>query len=151
MTCSSPCSPKQKETQVRFLGKCSLEGSRTLRKLREGVRRNLATAHAAKRQEDWASGPSPSSRWHNTSRDRKWELTTPTPAASVSQGQARKRAGVRRQQLIPLAVRARGSGLVKGIRVKDQLLLTSFLIVFNHMYFLSFLHFYYIYFCNTFV
>lgn len=49
-----PLPPKQKETQVRFLGKCSLEGSRTLRKLREGVRRNLATAHAAERQEDWA-------------------------------------------------------------------------------------------------
>lgn len=73
---------------MRFLGKCSLEGSGTLRELREGVRRNLAAAHAAERQEDWASGPSPSGHWHNASRDRKWEhLQLPSAKGKLGRGQ----------------------------------------------------------------
>lgn len=45
------------------------------------------------------------------------------------------------QQPIPSAVRGWSTGLVKGIWVKDELLLTSPLTFLNHMYFLSFLHF----------
>lgn len=74
----------------------------------------------------------------------------PTPAASISRVQAQKRTGVGRQQLIPLAVRARGSDLVKGIRVKDQTSVNIFLDCFQPLV-LSFLHFCFIYFCITFV